>query len=158
VQGSPSKYAVYGSAANARKKSVHLRALGGQVRDALDILAGAPPFEGSGIEADGCRVFPIEFGAFSFKAIAHPSCQVGIGVFVEVAAAEAKLVSDNNDRPPQLIDPETRRIAREIPADAASCGLKSMWATVFATRIMPRATAVGTLTMRASASQAGSIK
>jgi hypothetical protein len=25
------------------------------------MLAGAPPFEGSGIEADGCRVFPIEF-------------------------------------------------------------------------------------------------
>src|SRR5215471_16705789 len=34
-----------------------------------------------------------------------------------------------------------------------SCGLKSMWAAVFATRIMPHATAVGTLTMRASAFQ-----
>jgi hypothetical protein len=53
---------------------------------------------------------PSDRGAFSFKAIAHPSCQVGIGVFVEVATADAGLVSDNNDRPLQLIGPETSQV------------------------------------------------
>jgi len=48
--------------------------------------------------------------AFRFKALAHPSRQVRIGVFVEVAATDAGLVCDNNDRPPQLIGPETSQL------------------------------------------------
>jgi hypothetical protein len=45
--------------------------------------------------------------AFCFKAIAHPSRQVRVAVFVEIAAADAGLVGDDNNRPPQLIGPET---------------------------------------------------
>jgi hypothetical protein len=55
------------------------------------------------IDAADCR-------AFRFKAIAHPSRQVSVGFFVEMAAANAGLVGDDNDRPPQLIGPETSQL------------------------------------------------
>jgi hypothetical protein len=44
--------------------------------------------------------------AFRFKTIAHPPRQVRIGVFVEIAAADTRLIGDDDDRPPQLIGPE----------------------------------------------------
>jgi hypothetical protein len=47
---------------------------------------------------------------FRFKAIAHPTRQVRIGVFVEIAAADASLVGDDNDRPPHLIGPEASQL------------------------------------------------
>ena len=50
---------------------------------------------------------PGDCRAFRFKAIAHPSRQVRIGILVEIAAAGAGLVRDDDDRPPQLIGPET---------------------------------------------------
>src|SRR5262249_17872391 len=53
---------------------------------------------------------PSDRSAFRFKALAHPSRQVRIGVFIEVAAADAGLVGDDNDRPPQLIGPETSQL------------------------------------------------
>jgi hypothetical protein len=48
------------------------------------------------IDSGNCR-------AFRFKAIAHPSRQVRIGVFVEIAAADPGLVRHDNDWPPQLV-------------------------------------------------------
>ena len=43
---------------------------------------------------------------FRLKAFAHPSRQVGIGAFVEIAPADAGLVGDDDDRPAQLVRPE----------------------------------------------------
>src|SRR5205823_5694547 len=45
---------------------------------------------------------PGDCGALRFEAIAHPSRQVRIGAFVEIAAADAGLSRHDNDRPPQL--------------------------------------------------------
>ena len=45
----------------------------------------------------------------------HPSGQFRISVFVEIAATDAGLVGDHNDRPPQLIGPETSQL--EDPGD-----------------------------------------
>ena len=53
---------------------------------------------------------PGDCGALRFEAIAHPSRQVRIGAFVEIAAADAGLVRHDNDRPPQLVGPETSQI------------------------------------------------
>src|SRR2546430_4491042 len=48
--------------------------------------------------------------AFRFKATAHPPCQLAIGGLVEIAAADAGLIGDDNDRPPQLIGPEASQL------------------------------------------------
>ena len=53
---------------------------------------------------------PGDCGALRFEAIAHPSRQVRIGAFVEIAAADAGLSRHDNDRPPQLVGPETSQI------------------------------------------------
>ena len=47
--------------------------------------------------------------ALRFKAIAHPSRQVRMGLFIEIATADAGLVADDDDWPPQLIRPEPRQ-------------------------------------------------
>src|SRR5713226_4824411 len=47
--------------------------------------------------------------AFCSKTIAHPTRQVRIDAFVEIAATDAGLVGDDNDRPAQLIGPEARQ-------------------------------------------------
>ena len=41
--------------------------------------------------------------ALRFKAIAHPSCQFRMGVFIEIATADAGLVDDDDDRPTHLL-------------------------------------------------------
>ena len=41
------------------------------------------------------------------KPIAHPSCQVRVSLLVEVATADAGLIGDDDDRPAQLVGPET---------------------------------------------------
>jgi hypothetical protein len=48
--------------------------------------------------------------AFRFKATAHPPCQLAIGGLVEIAATDAGLIGDDNDRPPQLIGPEASQL------------------------------------------------
>jgi hypothetical protein len=35
--------------------------------------------------------------ALRFKAIAHPSCQIGVGAFIEIASANAGQVGDDDD-------------------------------------------------------------
>jgi hypothetical protein len=40
--------------------------------------------------------------AFRFEAIANPSCQIGVGAFIEIASTNAGLVGDDDDWPPQL--------------------------------------------------------
>jgi hypothetical protein len=40
------------------------------------------------------------------EALAHPTCQLLISLLVEVAAADAGLVADDHDRPPQLVGPK----------------------------------------------------
>src|SRR5262249_60401686 len=45
-------------------------------------------------------------GVFRFKALTHPSRQVFISAFVEIAATDAGLVGDDNDHPAQLVGPE----------------------------------------------------
>jgi len=62
----------------------------------------APVFADAVLGVIRAVIDPSDRSAFRFKALAHPSCLVRIGVFVEVAAADAGLVRDNNDRPPQL--------------------------------------------------------
>src|ERR1700751_2703286 len=43
---------------------------------------------------------------FRFKAVTHPSRQVFISAFVEIAATDAGLFGDDNDQPAQLVGPE----------------------------------------------------
>jgi hypothetical protein len=45
-------------------------------------------------------------GAFRFEASAHPPRHIRIGFFIEIAAADAGLVGDDDNRPAYLIDPE----------------------------------------------------
>ena len=47
---------------------------------------------------------------FCFKAITHPSRQVFIGAFVEIAATDAGLIGDDDDRPAQLVGPEAGQL------------------------------------------------
>src|SRR5262245_50386508 len=47
---------------------------------------------------------------FRFKAITHPSRQVFIGAFVEIAATNAGLVGHDNDQPTQLVGPEASQL------------------------------------------------
>src|SRR5919197_1632903 len=53
---------------------------------------------------------PRDRRAFRFKATAHPPCQFGIGALVEIAAADAGLIGDDNDRPSHLIGPEASQL------------------------------------------------
>jgi hypothetical protein len=55
------------------------------------------------IDAADCR-------AFRFKTIAHPSRQIRVGVFVEIAAADTRLIDNDDDRPPQLFGPEASQV------------------------------------------------
>jgi hypothetical protein len=55
-------------------------------------------------------IHPSDRRAFRFEATAHPSRQVRIGGFVEIAAANAGLIGDDNNRPSQVIGPETSQL------------------------------------------------
>jgi hypothetical protein len=52
------------------------------------------------IDAADCR-------AFRLKTVAHPPRQGRIGVLVEIATTDSRLVGDDDDRPLHLIGPET---------------------------------------------------
>jgi len=43
---------------------------------------------------------------FRFKPIAHPSRQIFVGAFVEIATTDTRLVGDDNDRSAQLVGPK----------------------------------------------------
>src|SRR5262249_24652999 len=51
-------------------------------------------------------VYASDRRVFRFKAFTHPSRQVFIGAFVEIATTDARLVGDDNDRSVQLVGPE----------------------------------------------------
>jgi hypothetical protein len=54
----------------------------------------------------GTVIDPAYGRALLLKSVAHPSRQLRIGVFVEVAAADTRLVRDDNNWPSHLIGPE----------------------------------------------------
>jgi hypothetical protein len=47
--------------------------------------------------------------ALRFKAIAHPSRQVRMSLFIEIVTADARLVADDNNLSPHFIRPEPRQ-------------------------------------------------
>jgi hypothetical protein len=53
---------------------------------------------------------PRDWGAFRGKAPAHPSRQVGVLSFIEIAPANAGLIADNDNGPLHLKRPKTGQI------------------------------------------------
>jgi len=55
-------------------------------------------------------IHPSNRHAFRGEAVAHPLRQLGIGILVEIAAPDARLVGYHDDRPTPLIGPETGKL------------------------------------------------